>query len=306
MARLASLSSLSSVSAICLLTASVLVAGCAEPDQDAPPVLDVLSDMNDVDLARRAEQLARRQEAMKAIREAGAEFKVPTEGIYVAEFETTAGTFQIEVHRDWAPYGADRFYKLIKDDFYTEATFFRVMKGFMVQWGIAARPGMTQKWDDPIPDDEVFQSNQRGYVSFAQTKSPHSRSTQVFVNYTDNSNLDTMDQGFAPFGKIIKGMDVVDAINGQHGQKPDQVQIRARGNAYLKEKFPELDYIKSVRLVVDDQPETTDDDEGDGSESTDSAEAATDAADAAAPSSEGAASGEASGDAAATAESVEK
>ncbi|MCR9198630.1 MAG: peptidylprolyl isomerase [Planctomycetaceae bacterium] len=295
MARFLSLSTISSVSATCLLGAVVLLAGCAEPEQDAPPVLDVLSDMNDVDLARRAEQLARRQEAMKAIQEAGAEFKVPTEGVYVAEFETTAGTFQIEVHRDWAPYGADRFYKLIKDGFYKDAAFFRVMKGFMVQWGIAARPGMTQKWDDPIPDDEVFQSNQRGYVSFAQTKSPHSRSTQVFINYTDNSNLDTMDQGFAPFGKIIMGMDVVDAINGQHGQKPDQVQIRARGNAYLKEKFPELDLIKSVRLVVDDQPETAD--EGD---------APSEAADAQPQSSEDAAPDEeATGDAAAD-EAAEK
>lgn len=264
MARSAPLTSVFSRFAACIVITTAFVAGCAEPESEAPPVLDVLSDMNDVDVARRAEELARQNEAMKAIQKADVEITVPVEGVYVAEFETTAGTFQIEVHRDWAPYGADRFYKLIKDGYYTEATFFRVMKGFMVQWGIAARPGMTQKWDAPIPDDKVVKSNKRGYVSFAQTNRPHSRSTQVFINYADNGNLDTMDQGFAPFGKIIKGMEAVDAINGQHRQKPDQAQIRARGNAYLREKFPELDYIKSARLIVDDQPETEEsDDEAD-------------------------------------------
>lgn len=242
-----------------MLFCGLLISGCAEPDQDAPPVMNVLSDMNDVDMAKRADQEARRAQAVEAIRNAGEEPDVPTEGVYVVEFDTTAGTFQIEVHRDWAPYGADRFYKLVRDGFYEEATFFRVMKGFMVQWGIAARPGMTRKWDMPIPDDPVFRSNIRGYVSFAQTSSPHSRTGQVFINYADNSNLDTMDQGFAPFGKVIMGMEAVDAINGEHGQNPDQSQIRSRGNAYLREKFPGLDYIRSATIVVDDMPEDAED-----------------------------------------------
>jgi len=255
-----------------LLLGGLLLPGCAEPDQAAPPVMDVLSDMNDIDLAKRADEAARRQQALDAINNAATQKPdVPTEGIYVVEFETTAGSFKIEVHRDWAPYGADRFYKLVKDNYYEDAAFFRVMKGFMVQWGLAARPGMTRKWNMPIPDDPVFRSNTRGYVSFAQTNSPHSRTGQVFVNYVDNSNLDTTGQGFAPFGKVIEGMETVDAINGKHGQNPDQGQIRSRGNAYLREQFPGLDYIKSATIVVDDMPEG-DEDEAEQSE-TESSEA---------------------------------
>lgn len=253
--------SLTSIIAFLLLA---LPLGCQEPEQAAPPVLDVLSEMEDADIARRAEEESKRQQALEAIKSAGGgKPEVPIEGVYVVEFETTAGNFSIEVHRDWAPYGADRFYKLVKDGFYNEAMFFRVMKGFMVQWGIAARPGMNLKWDVPIPDDPVVRSNKRGYVSFAQQQSPHSRTGQVFINYVDNKNLDTMDQGFAPFGKVIDGMEAVDAINGKHGQTPDQSRIRSRGNAYLKEHYPDLDYIKSAKILIDDLPEV----ESDSSES---------------------------------------
>lgn len=174
-----------------------------------------------------------------------------------AEFETTKGDFVIEVHRDWAPRGADRFYNLVKIGFYDGIRFFRVLKSprpFMAQFGISGDPEVSARWQDAnIEDDPVKQSNQRGYVTYAKTRAPDSRSTQVFINYSDNSFLD--DQGFAPFGKVVEGMDVVDALYGGYGEGaprgsgPDQGRIQAEGTEYLEESFPKLDYIKNARIV---------------------------------------------------------
>jgi peptidyl-prolyl cis-trans isomerase A (cyclophilin A) len=170
-----------------------------------------------------------------------------------AQFDTTKGKFTVEVTRSLAPNGADRFYNLVRSDFFKDIEFFRVIPGFMCQFGIHGDPNVSAKWRDAkIPDDPVKGSNKRGAITFA-TAGPNTRTTQLFINFTDNINLDGM--GFSPFGKVIEGMDVVDKINGEYGEGaprgrgPDQSRIQQEGNAYLKKDFPNLDSIKSVTLV---------------------------------------------------------
>jgi len=163
-------------------------------------------------------------------------------------FETTAGDFMIVVHPDWAPLGAQRFLTLVAERYFDGAGFFRVVPGFVVQFGLAADPSMTARWEDTeFKDDPVTRSNTRGMVTFAKTPEPNSRSTQVFINFADNSRLDP--RGFAPFGEVVSGMDNVDKIRADHGQEPDQEKISALGNAYLGEVFPNLDYIRNARVV---------------------------------------------------------
>ena len=166
---------------------------------------------------------------------------------FKAKFETTKGDFVVEVHREWAPRGADRFHELVKAGFFDGGGFFRVIKGFMVQFGLNPDPKLNAKWHDmTIPDDPVTKANTRGRITFA-TAGPATRTTQLFINYGNNSRLD--DQGFAPFGQVVEGMDVVDNIYGGYREDPDQGMIERRGNAYLKEHFPKLDYIKKVTLL---------------------------------------------------------
>lgn len=169
--------------------------------------------------------------------------------VYKARFETTAGAFVIEVHSDWAPNGADRFYNLVKNGYYDGCRFFRVVPGFMVQFGINGDPAIQRNWVNAnIPDETVKpkQSNTRGFVSFAKSAAPNSRTTQVFINFADNSRLNR--DGFAPFGRVVAGMDVVDKIYSAYGQTPDQGRIQAEGNAYLTKSFPKLDYIKKATI----------------------------------------------------------
>jgi len=164
------------------------------------------------------------------------------------KFECSNGDFVIDVHKDWAPLGAQRFYTLAKEDFYDGARFFRVVPGFVVQFGIAGDPTVNAMWrEQNIKDDPVKKSNKRGYVTFAKTNAPNSRTTQIFINLGDNENLDAM--GFAPFGEVIHGMDEIDDIESKYGQQPNQGAIQQQGNEYLKENFPDLDYIKDVKLV---------------------------------------------------------
>src|SRR5579883_2475433 len=173
---------------------------------------------------------------------------------YKVKFATTKGDFVIDVHRDWAPKGADRFYNLVKRGYYDGDAFFRVIGNFMVQFGINGDPAVNAKWREAnIPDDpSAGQSNKRGYVSFA-TAGPNTRTTQVFINYVDNTNLDSM--GFVPFGQVVEGMNVVDSLYGGYGEGapqgngPDQGRLQAEGNAYLRQGFPNLDYIKSATLA---------------------------------------------------------
>ena len=162
-------------------------------------------------------------------------------------FDTSKGPVVIEVTRALAPNGADHFYTLVKPKYYDGARFFRVVPGFMAQFGLAASPAVTKTWDVPIQDDPVKTSNVRGAVTFAQTSAPNSRSTQLFINFGNSAFLDN--QRFAPFGKVVSGMENVDMIYSGDGEKPDQGRITAEGNAYLEKAFPRLDYIKTARIV---------------------------------------------------------
>jgi peptidyl-prolyl cis-trans isomerase A (cyclophilin A) len=165
---------------------------------------------------------------------------------YKAKFDTSKGPFVVEVHRDWAPKGADRFYNLVKNGFFDDTRFFRVVPDFMVQFGINGDPNIQKNWQNAnITDDPVKQSNKRGYVTFA-TRGPNTRTTQMFINFKDNAGLDR--QGFAPFGEVVTGMDIVDKITSQYGEKPNQGSIQAEGNAYLNKEFPKLDYIKKATI----------------------------------------------------------
>lgn len=174
--------------------------------------------------------------------------------VFRARFQTNEGAFVVEVDRAWAPNGADRFYVLVKNGYFDGARFFRVIDGFMAQFGMHADPYVTAAWrNHPIPDDQVAQSNLRGNLTFAATASPNSRTTQVFINLVDNANLDEM--GFAPVGQVVEGMDVVDNLYSGYGEAapmgsgPLQQNIAARGNAYLNESFPELDYVEQASIV---------------------------------------------------------
>jgi len=172
---------------------------------------------------------------------------------YHVRFDTSVGTFVVQVHRTWAPHGADRFYNLVKHGFYDQARFFRVISGFMVQFGISGDPAISGAWRHArIPVDPVKHSNKRGSIAYAMGATPDTRTTQVFINFRDNANLDAM--GFAPFGQVTSGMDVVDTIYSGYGEGaprgkgPEQGRIQLEGNAYLTKDFPRLDYIKKATI----------------------------------------------------------
>ena len=173
---------------------------------------------------------------------------------YKVKMDTSKGSFTIEVTRKWAPNGADRFYSLVSAGFFNDVRFFRVISRFMAQFGIHGNPAVAKVWRDArIVDDPVVKSNGRGYVSFA-TAGPNTRTTQLFINFRNNANLDQ--SGFAPIGKVLgNGMDVVDKLyhyygeGAPRGRGPDQGRIQAEGNAYLKADFKFLDYIKSATIV---------------------------------------------------------
>jgi len=172
---------------------------------------------------------------------------------FKAKFETSKGDFIIQVTREWAPIGADRFFNLVQHGFFDEARFFRVIPGFMAQFGINGDPQVSTAWrSQRLKDDPVKQSNTRGFVSFA-TSGPNSRTTQLFINYGDNSRLDMM--GFAPFGRVIEGMEVVGQLYAGYGEGapqgkgPNQARIQQEGNDYLNREFPRLDYIKKATII---------------------------------------------------------
>lgn len=170
---------------------------------------------------------------------------------FKVKFDTSKGEFVVEVTRNWAPIGADRFYNLVKNGFYDNCKFFRNIEGFMVQFGINGNPKISAAMRAaPIQDDPVKQSNLRGYITFAKTSLPNSRTTQLFINYADrNAALDS--QGFSPFGKVTKGMNVVESLYNEYGGKPSdyQTEIQNEGNAFLDKNFPKLDFIKTATIM---------------------------------------------------------
>ena len=174
--------------------------------------------------------------------------------VYKVNFDTSKGTFVVEVHRDWAPIGADHFYELVNAKYFDGNRFFRVLKGFVVQFGLNGDPAVTGHWDNmSLPDDPVKHHNVRGTLVYA-TAGPATRTTQLFVNLANNSaSLDG--QGFAPFGEVTSGMDVVDSLYGGYGEGapqgggPDQTLVKSRGNEYLTQHFPKLDYVKTATIV---------------------------------------------------------
>ena len=172
--------------------------------------------------------------------------------VYKVKFTTTKGDVIIQVNRVWAPIGSDRFYNLVRAGFYKDAAFFRIVPRFVAQFGIPARPDVAAAWDHAyLVDDRVTQSNKRGTLTFA-TAGPNTRTTQIFINYSDNASLDG--QGFAPFGTVIEGMDLVDKFFAGYGESPDQGRITAQGKAYLDKSFPNLDRIISAVVMPADAP----------------------------------------------------
>lgn len=174
-----------------------------------------------------------------------ADAKAPAK--FQVKFETSAGDFVVEVQRAWAPLGADRFHDAVSKKFYDGCRFFRIVPKFVVQWGINGDPKTQAKWrESTIKDDPVKESNTRGTITFA-TGGPNTRTTQLFINLVDNGRLDRL--GFAPFGKVVKGMKVVDGLYSGYGESPSQSRIQKNGNAYLKANFPKLDYIKKATIL---------------------------------------------------------
>jgi peptidyl-prolyl cis-trans isomerase A (cyclophilin A) len=181
----------------------------------------------------------------------------PVPSVYRVRFDTSKGPFVVEVYKEWAPEGSERFYRLVEQRFYDQARFFRVVRNFVAQFGIHADPGISSGWRQlTIGDDPVKQSNRRGYVTFA-TSGPNTRTTQVFINLKDNRHLDKA--GFAPFGRVAEGMEVVDRLYNSYGETsprgsgPDPDQIELRGNEYLESRFPRLDYIENARVMAGDE-----------------------------------------------------
>jgi len=193
------------------------------------------------------------QKAVETKKAEPAKLEKPPE-VYKVKFETTKGDFLVEVRREWAPRGADHFFNLVQARFYDGARFFRVVRGFVAQFGIAASPKVQQFWGSvAIPDDPVRAKNTKGSITFARL-GPNSRRTQVFINLRDNTALDK--DGFAPFGRVVEGMDIVEKLYFAYGEikprgggGPDPTQIELQGNAYLERQFPRLDAIHRAAVI---------------------------------------------------------
>lgn len=171
----------------------------------------------------------------------------PAPDSFRVAFETTRGNFVVEVTRAWSPKGADRFYDLVAEGFFDENRFFRVLPGFIAQFGVNDDKKLNEKWEaKTIADDPVKESNSHGTLVFA-SDGPNSRSHQLFINLADNKNLDT--QGFSPIGRVVAGMSVADSIYSGYGETPSYHLLATLGNSYLKRMFPKLDYIKTARIV---------------------------------------------------------
>jgi len=225
----------------------------AQAEAEAKKAKDetLMAKATEADAAKKAEPAAAAPAAAPAAPAAPveviAEWPAAMPDVYKVRFETTKGDIIIECRKEWAPLGAERFYQLCKEGFYNNTAFFRVVPGFVVQFGLAADPAVTAAWSaQEMPDDPVKQTNAPGTVTFA-SRGPNTRTTQVFINYGDNKRLDGM--GFQVFGKIIQGMEVATSITAQYGEKPNQGLITSQGDEYISKFFPEIDKIKHVSLI---------------------------------------------------------
>jgi peptidyl-prolyl cis-trans isomerase A (cyclophilin A) len=183
------------------------------------------------------------------------ELAAPAPDSFLVTLETSRGRVRILAHREWSPLAVDRFHFLVKEGFYDEARLFRVVPGFVVQWGIPADPAVSAVWRGrTLPDEPVRQSNTRGRVSYARG-GPNTRGTQLYVNLADNARLDTLNSfGFPPIGEVVEGLAILDSVfascpRGAQGVCPRQDSIQAQGNAYLARAHPQLDYIRTARIT---------------------------------------------------------
>ncbi len=235
---------LSCCSVVCLIACFVPSSLAAQAQSSAPPAAQKP--------AAPANSKASRRPAADPALLHPAELKAKAPDVYEATFTTTKGDFVVQVTRSWAPNEADRFYNLVKHGYFNGVEFFRVVPGFVVQFGLTGNPAVNKAWENAnIKDDPVTQTNAEGTITFAQTGSPNSRSTQVFINLGGNGGLDHSGQGFAPFGQITSGMDVVKSLYGGYADGPTnhQDEITNQGNAYLEKNFPKLDSIKTAKIT---------------------------------------------------------
>ena len=229
---------------VALIVAGLVVFNQYQPSRVAPA---------EAEAAEKAKEDVAKADADESRLAAQAAEKTPTdEGTFRVKFECTIGDFTVEVYPKWAPLGAARFKEAVEAGVYNDAAFFRVLSGYIVQFGIPGTPAEAAKWDQAnIKDDKVTQSNKTGTLVFA-TGGPNTRTTQLFINLADNQGLDS--RGFAPFGKVVEGMGVVEKICSDYQEDPDQGRIKDEGNAYLKASFPKLDYIKKATIVPASTP----------------------------------------------------
>lgn len=247
--------------AILVMLGTALAAGCrrAETPAPSPSPTVALATPTPAPTATPAPSPTAIPTPSPAVPSAGAALLDPSRATeraparFRVRFETTKGPFVIEVTRAWAPRGADRFYNLVRAGYYDDVAFFRVIEGFMVQFGINGDPRVNAAWQEArIPDDPVSQSNRRGMVTYAMS-GPDTRTTQLFINFRDNKGLDG--QGFAPFGGVVEGLAVVDSLYSGYGEGaprgrgPDQGRAQAEGNTYLRGSFPRMDFVKTARVV---------------------------------------------------------
>lgn len=241
----------------CCVALALVLAGCAGETGDAggeaPPPADAAEGEAPAEAPEVQGGEAVPPEANPLMNPSAPEMNMMAPADFRVRLVTSKGDVVLEIHRDWAPNGVDRFFNLVRNGFFDGARFFRVLEGFVAQFGINGDPAIQSHWRTArIPDDPVVESNTRGRLTYAMG-GPNTRSTQLFINYGDNSRLDS--QLFAPIGEVVEGMDVVESLYSGYGEGPpggagpDQSRIQMQGNEYLNEEFPRLDYIERAEII---------------------------------------------------------
>ncbi|MCL2325846.1 MAG: peptidylprolyl isomerase [Proteobacteria bacterium] len=226
------------------LVLTFFLLACSPTEKPAPTVTDAAQQKDSAAAQNASAPKADADTTAKLLKPSDLNETAPDS--FVVKMATTKGDIRIEITRDWSPFGADRFYNLVRNGFFSDIALFRMVKGFVVQFGIHGKPILSEVWREAtIQDDPVKMSNKRGTLTFA-TGGPNTRTTQLFINLADNERLDGM--GFSPIGKIIEGMEILDALNFEYAESPHQGRIQSQGNAYLKQSFPRLDYIESITI----------------------------------------------------------